>query len=124
MQHFSYAMSAANAQMTAASWLEGFLKGSGTLLLLDEELWYVVDNWVSNLEEEMFMQVLPLLRRTFANFSPPERKKIGEKAKSGGVTGAQQSVSEAGFDTERAKLGLPVMMELLGLKFNVINNGA
>jgi len=124
MQHFSYAMSAASAPMTAASWLEGFLKGSGTLLLLDEDLWYVVDNWISALEDEMFMQVLPLLRRTFANFSPPERRKIGEKAKSGGSgSGGQQVLSETGFDHERAKQGLPVMLELLGLKNKMNNNG-
>lgn len=123
-QHFSYAMSAANPPMVAASWLEGFLKGSGTLLLLDEALWHVVDSWVGSLDEDTFIQVLPLLRRTFAGFSPPERRKIGEKAKSGGTTGGQlQTVGGPGFDTERGKLGIPVMLELLGLKNNAIKNG-
>jgi len=121
MQHFSFAMSQATAPVTAAAWLEGFLKGSGTLLLLDEDLWQVVDNWISGLNDDVFMEVLPLMRRTFAHFSPPERRKIGEKAKSGGVSGGHsRPVHELGFDEERGRKGLPVMMALLGLK---IKNG-
>jgi len=124
MQYFSYAMSQASTPITAAAWLEGFLKGSGTLLLLDENLWTVVDNWIAALGDDVFMQVLPLLRRTFSNFSAPERRKIGEKAKSGGTTGGHQHAwSEAGFDAERGKLGLPVIMQLLGLNTKTAENG-
>lgn len=117
MRYFNYAMSAASPPMTAAAWLEGFLKGSGTLLLLDDDLWLVVDNWIASLIDEAFIQVLPLLRRTFANFSPPERRKIGEKAKSGGaVTTHGKAIGELEFDAERGKQVLPVIMELLGIK--------
>ncbi|WP_342644970.1 DUF5682 family protein [Mucilaginibacter sp. CSA2-8R] len=115
VQHFSYAMSSAAAPATAAAWLEGFLRGSGTLLLLDQNLWQLIDSWVSNLNEDAFMQVLPLLRRTFANFSAPERRKLGEKARSGGGN-QQQALAGAGFDADRAKMGIPVIMELLGIK--------
>lgn len=114
-QHFSYAMSAATAPVTAAAWLEGFLKGSGTLLLLDQDLWQMIDHWVSGLADETFMQVLPLLRRTFANFSGPERRKLGEKVRTGGASGQQHTATQAGFDAESAKLGLPVILELLNL---------
>ncbi len=115
VQHFSYAMSSTAAPATAAAWLEGFLRGSGTLLLLDQNLWQLIDSWVSNLSEDAFMQVLPLLRRTFANFSAPERRKLGEKARSGGAS-QQQAMAEVGFDADRAKMGLPVIMELLRIK--------
>lgn len=118
MQYFGYAMSAATAPVISAAWLEGFLKGSGTLLLLDQDLWQVIDNWVSGLNNETFMQVLPLLRRTFANFSNPERRKLGEKVRTGGTAGQQHTTAIANFDTERAKKGLPVIMELLGLTIN------
>ncbi len=118
IQYFSFAMSSATAPVIAAAWLEGFLKGSGTLLLLDDDLWQMIDNWVAGLADDNFMQVLPLLRRTFANFSRPERRKLGEKAKSGGGTGRQQFNMQADFDANRAKQGLPVIIELLGLKFN------
>jgi hypothetical protein len=118
MQYFSFAMSSATAPVIAAAWLEGFLKGSGTLLLLDQDLWQVIDNWVATLTDEIFMQVLPLLRRTFANFTNPERRKLGEKARSGGGPGHQHTIASTNFDPERAKQGLPVIMQLLGLTIN------
>ncbi len=123
MQYFGYAMSATTAPVVSAAWLEGFLKGSGTLLLLDQDLWLVIDNWVSALTSDAFMQVLPLLRRTFANFSSPERRKLGEKVRTGGTGGQQRSII-TNFDAERGKQGLPVIMELLGLTGNqTITNG-
>lgn len=111
---FSYAMSAATAPDIAAAWLEGFLKGSGTILLIDQELWNLVNNWVSTLPADMFTQVLPLLRRTFANFSQPERRKLGEKVKTGGATGSASVALSSDLDYARAKLGIPVVLQLLG----------
>ncbi|QEC80005.1 DUF5682 family protein [Mucilaginibacter ginsenosidivorax] len=118
MQYFGYAMSSATAPDIAAAWLEGFLKGSGTLLLLDLDLWHVIDNWVLGLTDEVFMQVLPLLRRTFSNFTSPERRKLGEKVKFGASTVQQRLTNDAGLDTQRALKGIPVVMELLGLSIN------
>lgn len=113
---FYYAMSAATAPAIAAAWLEGFLKGSGALLLLDNDLWSIINEWVKQLDEEVFTQVLPLLRRTFSNFSQAERRKLGEKAKGGGIIMTRKT--EAGFDEERAKKGIPVILELFGYKIN------
>jgi hypothetical protein len=57
--------------------------------------------------------VLPLLRRTFSNFSKPERRKLGEKVKSGtGDVIIKQT--ETGIDNERAKMGIDVVMRLMG----------
>ena len=113
---FYYAMSTASAPSNAAAWLEGFLKGSGTLLLLDTDLWSIINEWIKQLTEENFTQVLPLLRRTFSNFSSSERRKLGEKAKAGGTTLAGKIETE--FDEERAKKGIPVIMQLFGYKTN------
>lgn len=113
---FYYAMSAATAPAIAAAWLEGFLKGSGTLLLLDNDLWGIINEWVKQLDEEVFTQVLPLMRRTFSNFSQAERRKLGEKAKAGGITIVKKT--ETGFDEERAMKGIPVMLQLFGYKIN------
>ncbi len=112
---FYYAMSTSGTPATAAAWLEGFLKGSGTILLIDNDLWTVVDYWVDQLDEETFIQVLPLLRRTFSDFSKPERRKLGEKVKSGG-SGTIMRKTEAGIDSERAKKGVDIVMKLLGYK--------
>lgn len=113
---FHYAMSVGTLPDKAASWLEGFLKGSGTILLIDNDLWTLVNNWVDTLDEETFTRVLPLLRRTFAGFSAPERKKLGEKVKTGGSGAGIRSSVEIGIDEERAKQGIPVIMQLLGIK--------
>jgi Family of unknown function (DUF5682) len=113
---FYYAMSAATAPAIAAAWLEGFLKGSGTILLIDNDLWQVVDNWVEQLDEETFTQVLPLLRRTFAEFSKPERRKLGEKVRSGAAAGIVLQKQATEIDSERAKQGIDVVMKMLGYK--------
>lgn len=112
---FYYAMSTATAPGTAAAWLEGFLKGSGTLLLIDNDLWQVVNTWVEQLDETVFIQVLPLLRRTFSNFTRPERRKLGEKVKQGGAAIAIKT--ESYFDEDRALKGVPVVMEILGFPY-------
>lgn len=112
---FSYSMSAVEP-LSAASWIEGFLKGSGTLLLLDQDLWNVINNWIAGLNEDAFIQVLPLLRRTFTNFSASERRKLGEKAKSGGRAGGVSNTAlRTEFDEIRGLLGVPIVLELLGL---------
>lgn len=97
-----------------AAWLEGFLKGSGTVLLLDDDLWTIVNDWVRHLEEDMFIQVLPLLRRTFSTFTPVERRKIGEKVKQGVGGTMRTDQTEYTFDYARAKEGLSVVLEILG----------
>jgi hypothetical protein len=113
---FHFAMSAGAPPDKTAAWLEGFLKGSGTILLIDNDLWNLVNNWVNTLNEEIFTRVLPLLRRTFAGFSSPERKKLGEKVKTGGSGSAVKPLAEIAIDEERAKQGVPVIMQLLGFK--------
>jgi hypothetical protein len=113
---FHFAMSSATGPDVAAAWLEGFLKGSGTILLIDNDLWGLVNDWVSTLDEETFTRVLPLLRRTFAGFSSPERKKLGEKVKGGGNGITSKRVTGNNLHEERAKQGIPIIMQLLGIK--------
>lgn len=97
-----------------AAWLEGFLQGSGTLLLLDENLWGIVHEWVQQIPEEDFVQALPLLRRTFSQFTHAERRKLGEKLKQGGKPGVLMQEAVAGINREAGKQAIPVVMELLG----------
>ena len=113
VRHFNFAMSAATPPAIAAAWLEGFLRGSGTLLLLDSQLWNVVHGWVATLDKDNFTQVLPLLRRTFSHYTNAERRKLGEKVKGNGSANA--TIAEVDFDEERAAQGIPVVMQLLGL---------
>jgi len=117
---FFLAMSRATAPVTAAAWVEGFLKGSGSFLLVDNNLWDVVYGWVGQLEADNFTEILPLLRRSFAHFTQPERKKLGEKVKTGNK-GSDIPVSESNFDHQRARKGIPVVLQLLGLRTNPNN---
>lgn len=117
VQQFYYAMSPATAPSIVAAWLEGFLKGSGTILLIDQDLWSVVNNWVETLTEEVFIDVLPLLRRTFAAFSKPERRRLGEKVRTGS-SGSISTKAINDFDVERGMKGIPVVMQMLGYTSN------
>jgi hypothetical protein len=59
-----------------AQWLSGFLHGSGQLLFHYPPLWGLVNDWVANLAWEDFENILPLLRRTFADFSQFDRQRL------------------------------------------------
>ena len=108
------ALSTASEPPQAAAWVEGFLKGSGLLLLHDDKLWQVLDSWVIHLNGDTFTALLPLLRRTFATFSAPERRQMGERVKRGDSRLAT-NVEEREFDQHRAETVLPIIAQLLGV---------
>ena len=108
------ALSAGELPARAGAWVEGFLSGSGVLLVHDDQLWGVLDRWVSLLPEERFTEVLPLLRRTFSTFGAPERRALGDRAAAGRqVTAAP--VPDDDLDPTRADLVVPTLRKLLGL---------
>ncbi|MBT1688782.1 DUF5682 family protein [Dawidia soli] len=114
---FARALSRAGNPAVAASWIEGFLKGSGSLLILDQRLWSLVNQWVRDLQEPDFVALLPLMRRTFSQFSHAERRKIGEKARQEDSGAAPaEALDTAALDPARAQLGLPVVLQLLGMQ--------
>jgi Family of unknown function (DUF5682) len=99
----------------AAAWIEGLLKGSGLLLLHDRALWDVLDVWISGLPSETFSLVLPLLRRTFSTFTPPERRQMGQRAESGQDRQGVKTGVETDLDLVRAEAVLPLLSRLLGI---------
>lgn len=105
----------------AAAWIEGVLRGNGQVLLYQDGLWLALDQWLSELVPESFVELLPLLRRAFSGFSGPERQKMGEKVKhlraapgAGASGGSRYGSTSAHIDEERASLVLPVLARLLG----------
>ena len=106
-QSFSLSLSPGNPPGQAAAWTEGFLSGSGTILIHDEKLLGLIDGWLGGVSDEHFMLVLPLLRRTFAQFPPAERRQIGERLKPRAAAAA--NVVAIDFDTEAARAVLPVL---------------
>ena len=97
-----------------ASWIEGFLSNSGTVLLVNDALWTLVDDWLRDLRGEDFPNVLPLLRRTFATFPGGERRQIGERVREGAAASRAGSVG-AEIDHVRAEKALPLLAKILGI---------
>lgn len=111
----SRALSPSADPAQAAAWLEGFLAGSGMLLMMDDRLYRMVDEWVCGLSPDIFPTLLPLIRRTFATFPLGERRMIGEKILRGKALAVTQVAADAGFDPDRAAQVFPVLAALLGV---------
>lgn len=112
-----YALSSADEAHSGALWMEGFLYGSGLLLLHIPQLWSILDEWVGNMPEGHFTEVLPLLRRAFSNFSLPEREKMLRLAQSGALKTRDDGHGlTPPFDQDRARQVLPTVKLLLGLE--------
>jgi len=127
--HMSRELSPAAPAAAAAGWAEGFLAGSGLLLLHDDKLLRLADGWLAGLSPEAFTTVLPALRRTFGEFAPPERRAIGEKAArldgtgrppaaagSGSAGSASDGSASAGddLDSDRAAMAVRAVAAILG----------
>jgi hypothetical protein len=97
----------------AAAWVEGFLAGGGLLLVHDDALLELLDDWLADIAAESFDNVLPLLRRTFGAFETGERRAIGERVAAG--RGAARPGDETlVLDHERAASVLPTLSLLIG----------
>lgn len=111
----SLALSPGNDPGQASAWVEGFLSGSGSVLVHDQRLLAIIDGWVCSLPHETFERVCPIARRTFSTFAKPERRMIGESLKRG-LNVAPQQVSEGDdeYDPARGRLVDPVLSVILG----------
>ncbi|MEI2704048.1 MAG: DUF5682 family protein [Ilumatobacteraceae bacterium] len=112
---FSRALSVGTAPAHGAAFVEGFLAGSGTVLLHDRALLGVVDDWLCGLPADGFQATVALLRRTFGAFAAAERRQLGEVLRAGEVTvvdpfGADldHARAQAAMVTVRLMIGAPV----------------
>jgi hypothetical protein len=98
-----------------ARWLEGFLSGSGLLLIHDVKLLGLIDAWVADIAPDVFEELLPLLRRTFSTFPPPERRQIGQllAAGTGGSGIVKRADGDEAINHERAERALPLLVTIL-----------
>jgi hypothetical protein len=108
------AVSVGESPARAAAWIEGFLAGGGLVLVHDDMLLRLVDQWIAGLAEDGFSDVLPLLRRTFADFTGPERRSIGERVAHLGTAPARAPELDEDLDAERAGLAARGVAEILG----------
>lgn len=132
------ALSPGSAPAEAAAWVEGLVgegEGGGVPLIHDERLLALVDDWLTGVSGEAFQGVLPLLRRTFAQYEPGVRRTLGELVRRGprdstargsGAHGAEADAPAGaaadagtpgfgpGLDRDRAAAVLPTVRLLLG----------
>lgn len=100
---FNYALSTAEEPIKVAAWVEGFLRGSGMILIYDNTLWNLLFRWVENQDKEQFVELLPYLRRAFSKYEHGERKQIGAKARKGLFPEKEkEEKSDKAFDPELA----------------------
>jgi Family of unknown function (DUF5682) len=110
-------MSSGVPAAAAAGWAEGFLAGSGLLLVHDDALLGLADGWLAALGADDFRAVLPALRRTFGAFAAPERRAIGEKAARLDGTGRARppAAAAADLDETRAAAAASAVARILGV---------
>lgn len=114
-RHMFLALSIGADPPAGAAWVEGFLKGSGLLLLHDDNLWSVLDRWVTAMPADDFTRVLPLLRRSFSQFPAPERQQMGQRVKKTAQPTAPHAAADSDLDESRAAQIFPVLRQVMGL---------
>ncbi len=98
-----------------AAWVEGFFSDGALLLIHDPVLRELLDTWVSELGPAEFIDLLPLVRRTFGTFTPAERRTIA-----GRLTAAGQPADGAleEIDPVRAARAVATVDLILGVGSN------
>ncbi|MFF4602061.1 DUF5682 family protein [Streptomyces sp. NPDC001339] len=133
-RRMALALSPGTPPTDAAGWVEGFLGSGdggdgGMLLVHDERLLALVDGWLTSVPDDAFTDVLPLLRRTFAEYEAGVRRTLGELIRRGPATSATSASGPAGdasapaapgfgpgLDRDRAAAVLPTLRLLLGIE--------
>lgn len=100
----------------AGSFMEGFLSGGSEVILQDEALLRLVDEWLCELSEADFVESLPLLRRSMSGFDAVSRRRLMEKVKQ--VHG-KESPTAAAFEVDENPAfaaALPLLYQILGIE--------
>jgi hypothetical protein len=112
-RRLSQALSAGTPPVSGAAFVEGFLVGSGSVLLHDADLLAVLDGWVASLRPDAFDAVVALLRRTFGAFEAAERRQLMQLLMGVGVERFDGFGPDV--DPARAAAALITVRHLLGL---------
>jgi hypothetical protein len=107
------ALSVANDPAAAGAWADGFLRGSGLVLLLDEKLLWLIDSWVRSLSADAFQSLLPMLRRTFSSFELGERRQLAGHVAAGQTLTQAAAPLDVQMDYETAGVSLATLEAIL-----------
>jgi Family of unknown function (DUF5682) len=106
------ALSAGVSAADKAAWVDGFFADGALLLIHDAELRGLLDDWVCQLNDAEFVDMMPLLRRTFGTFAAAERRGIAERIAGGAESPGRRAPEEV--DLELAMPALATVDLILG----------
>lgn len=98
----------------AGTFVEAFIAGSAEILIQDQGLLFLIDEWLCDLDDDVFVESLPLFRRAFSGFDSAGRKRIMER-----VAGGRKEVAAAVFDTAENPAfdrAVPLLKQILGMR--------
>jgi len=102
-----------NEPLQVGAWLEGFFKRGVYLLQYQQEMFDLINQWIIDIKEDHFPEVLPLLRRTFSLFTVGAKQNIWEK-----VSKSKQDIPKSdkpfSLDDPQIKEFLPLFQQILG----------
>ena len=106
--------------VAGGQWIEGFLSGNADIIILDETLFALVDDWLMSLEEDNFLETIPLIRRAFSNFDASQRHRLLNKVRNhDGQNNVRTAHDTQAIDAERGadyfEQALPLLRTILDL---------
>lgn len=108
-ERMHYHLSRGASTMEQAMWIEGFLFGSAMILIHHFPFWKIVDDWLDAVPEDQFKEMVPVLRRTFAEFSPAEKRKLSYYARHG----RQERIAvKRNLNQERVRVLMPMLKKI------------
>jgi hypothetical protein len=99
----------------AAAWVDGFLTGEALLLVTDDTLLAIIDEWLTGASDEVFEDLLPLVRRTFSRYETAERRLVGQHLRALGSGRRVDAGADTSVDLVRAAPAVATVARLLGL---------
>ena len=99
----------------AGAFLENFLGGASEVLLQDQPLLQLLDEWVCELNEDDFVESLPLLRRSFSGFDAVARRRLMERIARGAHESTHSGEESHGGTSEAFERALPLLYQILGI---------
>lgn len=99
----------------AGAFLESFLRGGAEVLLADQPLLTLLDQWLCDLEEQDFIDSLPLLRRAFSSFDTVARRRVRERVLESGRKDSVPIANTPAQDSPGFEAALPLLLTILGI---------
>lgn len=110
---FSQQMSGGDPKRSGI-FLEGFLSSGPEVMLQDQPLLHLIDDWLCSLHEEDFVESLPLLRRSLSGFDTVSRRRLLEKVRQG-KRETVEAEHVSGNDSPAFQQALPLLYQILGM---------